>query len=228
VEPPSESAGGPPTTATVSSWRRRLLRWAAGLAALVVVLGLLVELRFGPLLTVDREISAAVVQRGDGEVVKSLRFATQAGELRLRIVVAVAMAGSLLWARAWRSALLVAAGALLVSPANELLKQVVDRPRPTYEGVEAAADWSYPSGHSAGAAALAAAVVLSLWPWIRRSAWRWLLIAIVALLAVGVGVTRVALGVHYPSDVIAGWSVGLGWVLLVAAALTWRAPRMAP
>jgi len=96
---------------------------------------------------------------------------------------------------------------------SELLKVVHHQPRPcaAVTAVRAVAecpavgDWSLPSNHATIAAALGTAVVLlaaRLWP---------------AVLAVvlGVGVSRVALGVHYPHDVLGGFSIGLGVVALV-------------
>jgi undecaprenyl-diphosphatase len=108
-----------------------------------------------------------------------------------------------------------AAGAAVVAAyaLSELLKVVHDQPRPcaAVTAVRAVAecpavgDWSLPSNHATIAAALGTAVVLlapRLWP---------------AVLAVvlAVGMSRVALGVHYPHDVLGGFSIGLGVVALV-------------
>jgi membrane-associated phospholipid phosphatase len=59
---------------------------------------------------------------------------------------------------------------------------------------------------------------LVFWPLLSR-AWRGVLFALAAIAVVAVGYSRVALGVHYTSDVVAGWCVGVGWVLVVAVLL---------
>lgn len=96
----------------------------------------------------------------------------------------------------------IASGRLLV----EGVKLLVQRPRPPLaERLESVGSWSFPSSHSAGTMMTAAALALlagGRWP-----AW------LAAISAAGaVGWSRVALGVHWPSDVLAGWGFGLAWV----------------
>jgi undecaprenyl-diphosphatase len=76
---------------------------------------------------------------------------------------------------------------------------------------------SFPSGHSSGVAALVTIAVVLAWPRLTDAARRAWVTAGGALVLV-VGLTRVLLGVHYPSDVVAGWALGLGWSLLVVLA----------
>lgn len=69
---------------------------------------------------------------------------------------------------------------------------------------------SFPSGHAMGSATLAAAVVMLLW----RTRWRWPALVLGVCFAVWVGASRVYLGVHYPSDILAGWTAALTWTCL--------------
>lgn len=83
------------------------------------------------------------------------------------------------------------------------------RPRPDlWADGYSAAGYSFPSGHAMSSTALSAAVVALAW----GTRWRWWALAGGALFVFGVGVSRVYLGVHYPSDVLAGWCAGLAWV----------------
>lgn len=68
---------------------------------------------------------------------------------------------------------------------------------------------SFPSGHSTVAAALATFVALLAW----RSRWRWPVLIVAVLYAFFMGYGRIVLGVHYPTDVLAGWLTGLACVL---------------
>jgi undecaprenyl-diphosphatase len=73
-------------------------------------------------------------------------------------------------------------------------------PEPTY---------SFPSGHAMGSMALVAALAVLAWP----TRGRWWAIILGAAFTLSVGFSRVYLGVHFPSDVVAGWSASLAWVL---------------
>lgn len=92
---------------------------------------------------------------------------------------------------------------------TEIAKRLAGRPRPDTAMVDALGT-SFPSGHALGSmvAVLAFAVVLA--PHLRRSLWPWAIAAGVLVIVV-VGVGRVALNVHHPSDVVAGWALGYAY-----------------
>jgi membrane-associated phospholipid phosphatase len=99
------------------------------------------------------------------------------------------------------------------------------RPRPdlwahTYPAV----GYSFPSGHAMSATALAVALAALA----SGTRWRWWVVGGGALFALGVGVSRVYLGVHYPSDVVAGWCAGLAWVSGLVLVRTMRAGPVGP
>ncbi len=92
---------------------------------------------------------------------------------------------------------------------NLVAKTVLGRVRPAlWASLAPETTPSFPSGHAMGSAALVLAVGLLL----ARSRWRWLAWTLGPLFVLGVGVSRMYLGVHYPSDVVAGWVASVGWV----------------
>ncbi|MEJ2503702.1 MAG: phosphatase PAP2 family protein [Gemmatimonadota bacterium] len=112
---------------------------------------------------------------------------------------------------------------------NTLLKDLFDRPRPTLLewGTEVASE-SFPSGHSMGAFIAYAGVAylggrLEPTPRLRWTTW-----GIAGLLILAIGISRVYLGVHYPSDVVGGYLAGLAWLAFVisgVAAIRYYAGR---
>ncbi|MDB5538961.1 MAG: Membrane-associated phospholipid phosphatase, partial [Devosia sp.] len=104
------------------------------------------------------------------------------------------------------------------------LKILFNRPRPDLGAAATVFTASFPSGH----ATLSAVVFLTLGALladsIQRPALKVYFIALSIVLAVIVGISRIYLGVHYPTDVIAGWALGGAWALLCWVG--WRAlPR---
>lgn len=92
---------------------------------------------------------------------------------------------------------------------NLLVKMAFARPRPAlWVSLKPAFYYSFPSGHAMGSAAMVTALGFVLWR--RRGQWpAWTL---GPLFVLGVGWSRLYLGVHYPSDVLAGWTGSVGWV----------------
>lgn len=105
-------------------------------------------------------------------------------------------------------------------------KQAFGRARPELvERLIEVQGYSFPSGHSAGAATVYLAFAMVFTPHLRTLTSRGLLIVAACSLAVLVGFSRVYLGVHYPSDVVSGLVFGSGWVLLLSAPFEWRRGR---
>jgi membrane-associated phospholipid phosphatase len=138
-------------------------------------------------------------------------------------VAATGLAGWLLIRRRTRLAawvLVTTWGAALL---GVLLKEVVRRTRPSFlDAVAAAPGRSFPSGHALGSMVGCGVLLLVLLPLLPRrarpAAW-----AAAAVVVAAVGFARIGLGVHYLSDVVAGWVLGLAWLAgTVAAFQAWR------
>lgn len=139
----------------------------------------------------------------------ALIWLTQLGGSAVLIPLALLVAGVLWWRGRRRSALLLLGvtwtGRLLI----ELIKWLVDRPRPAFDPYPVfVSSQSFPSGHAGNSTLTYFALAVFAVP----ERWRAAALAVAAVLAGSIGWTRPMLGVHWPTDVIAGWSFGLLWV----------------
>ena len=113
---------------------------------------------------------------------------------------------------AWMLGVGVAGAALI----NIILKSIFARARPDlWEHLVVETFYSFPSGHAMASSALAFSLILIAW----RTRWRWPVVATALIYMLVIGLTRLYLGVHYPSDVLAGWAISLAWVVIVAVVL---------
>ena len=91
-------------------------------------------------------------------------------------------------------------------------KQMFARQRPSlWESIAPESSFSFPSGHAMGSMTLACVLVLLAWP----TRWRCPLLVTMSVFVALVGFSRIYLGVHYPSDILAGWSAALTWSIAI-------------
>jgi membrane-associated phospholipid phosphatase len=216
----------PPDGSTAVT-RTRVSRTAQAAAACTVaafvvlaLLGTGVRTDFGPQLRLDAAVSEELYA-GDGRAAALddlLEVLTAPGLSWVRFLVFLPVLISLARRRLWWTAAWVVTAVVLVAPLTSLLKEYFGRIRPPFdEGGARYESLSFPSGHSSGIATLVAVALVLAWPVLRPRA-RHVALVVGVVLVVLVGLSRMWLGVHYLSDVVGGWSLGLAWSLGTALA----------
>ena len=207
---------------TLSRRRRSLAPLAAVTAAALIfaVLLVMVRLRWAPLEAADHDAATGIngLIAGNATLVAVVKAVTWLGSDGVLWTVVGASAVVLALRRQWRLAvflLVTGAGALILDP---VLKSLVGRLRPVVaHPIAHGIGNSFPSGHALGSIVCYGAVLLVFLP-AARGRWRTVFItAIVALVAL-IGISRILLGVHYVSDVIGAWAVGIAWLGLTTFA----------
>jgi membrane-associated phospholipid phosphatase len=214
------------SSATSTAWfgaRAVLAGTALALVAVPFALTLLlVEERWAPLLRVD--VGAldglhgyAVTHPG---FVDAMQLISDSGSALAWVVVLAVVTVWLLWRRLPRLALFVVVTAAGSSLLNTVAKTVVHRPRPVLiDPVAHEPGLSFPSGH-AQAAMVGYALLLVIFLPILHGAWRATAVTLAVFMVLAIGLSRVALGVHYASDVVGGFVLGAAWVTAMAAAFS--------
>ncbi|WP_395394229.1 phosphatase PAP2 family protein [Novosphingobium sp. BL-8A] len=135
---------------------------------------------------------------------------------------------ALFWLKCRREAVLLALTVLTGSVVNTLLKALFGRPRPEIvPHLTEAGGASFPSGHSFNSASTYIALALAFAALSPRAGVRHTLIAAAIVLSMMIAWSRVWLGVHWPSDVMAGWLGGAAWAFTASALLYRPAQRVA-
>lgn len=184
---------------------------AVGCAAGLAALGVVVAIDAGPLPGERRILTELRSAVGDSYDPALIRLADLTDLLPLAIVGVLVGLG-LTWRRRWRDLAYGAVVVVVVWAVNPVLKELFARPRPDlWPAPMAVSEYSFPSGHAADTAALVGAIVMLSW----ATSARWFVVSLGAALLVVVAFDQLALGVHYPSDLAAGWLLAGAWTTLV-------------
>lgn len=192
------------------------------MAAPTIVFGLLLSLVLGkwtPLLAVDDGARDAV-HRYTAEnpaFATAMKTLSTIGSARVYLTAFTLVAAWLLYRHRPRQAAFVVVTVVGSALLNALVKRAVQRARPMVsDPLITAPGLSFPSGHAQSAFVTYATLLVVFWP-AMRSAWRRIAVVVATAMVLGIGLSRVALAVHYVSDVLAGYVLGAAWVIAMIA-----------
>ena len=193
--------------------RRDPWPWVGIACALAfLVLATLVARRGG--LAFDEPLAAAL--QGLPIPVGFWEACTFLGGATILIPIGVAFVLAAVLSRRARLALIVAVVLIAAALFTELAKDYVTRPRPTMDPLVTASGYSFPSGHTLNSTVTYGLLALVAWRSRLPLAVRRAALVVGMTLPVLVGLSRIALGVHWPTDVLAGWLAGVAFVALGA------------
>jgi undecaprenyl-diphosphatase len=139
-----------------------------------------------------------------------VRGVTKLGVLWGVFPVATTIALLMIYQKRWRSFLYLVITLSSSSLLNRIAKLLMHRERPNlWEAFSPELDYAFPSGHAMSSMTLVVVLVLLAW----SSRWCWWALVLGSVYVGTIGWTRLYLGVHYPSDILAGWLLALAWAV---------------
>ena len=202
---------------------RRLLYVLAGLAAaMLAAFGMVAdEVVEGDTVAFDKAVTLFFRQDGNLNdpwgptwLEEAMRDITAMGSFTILGFVLIATVIYLALSGKGRSALFVVVAVVGGTIVSTGLKMLFDRPRPDVEAATRVFTASFPSGHATVSAVVYLTLGLLLAEAFSDRPLKTYFIGLGVFITAAVGVSRVYLGVHYPTDVLAGWSIGLAWALV--------------
>ncbi len=212
-------------------------RTLAGILILVACLWGFIELadevREGETMDFDRSVLVALREPGDfskpigpDSWQRSVRDITALGSASVMALLTLFAAGWLWIQKRWRLVGLLMVAVLGATTLSIVLKKFFDRERPELAfRLMPTSDMSFPSGHSTLAAALFLTIGLLLAEASQSRREKVYFLGWAVALTVLVGLSRIYLGAHFPTDVLAGWCVGTAWALVCSLVARWLVSR---
>lgn len=108
---------------------------------------------------------------------------------------------------------------VLVALLNQLLKNILQRPRPTEYRIIQETGYSFPSGHSMASMAFYGYLIYLIYKYVENKNTKWILIMLLSILICSIGISRIYLGVHYTSDVLGGFLISISYLVIYISAI---------
>jgi len=190
------------------------------IALIIVVLGVNVFIELTDTLESDMlnewdsKITTYVISHRNPALTKYFMFVTDVGDLYGYLIVMGLFVGvSYFIFKRWKYVAQTALVLLLASISNVILKRFIDRARPSIEHLVSVETLSYPSGHAMSAMAFYGFLIylttqFKINKWAKVAA-----ITFLAFILLSIGISRIYLGVHFPSDIAGGFIAGFIWVI---------------
>ena len=188
------------------------IKWVALFICLVLVIGIVIDVLSKEIYQLDvvgyDYISQHLIFDNITPIVKVItQLGGVIGLIAIAAILSIAIKNKktilLIWANLGISALL-----------NQILKYVIQRPRPTEYRIIDESGYSFPSGHSMVSAAFYGFLIYLIYKNVKNKYLKWGLIGVLGILIILIGTSRIYLGVHYTSDVLAGFLISISYLIV--------------
>ena len=188
------------------------IKWIALFICIVLVIGIANDVLSKEIYELDvvgyKFISRHFISENLTPIVK---YITQLGGAIGLITLAVILTFTI---KNKRNSLLIWMNLGISALLNQILKYIIQRPRPTEFRIIDESGYSFPSGHSMVSAGFYGFLIYLIYKNIENKYLKWGLISLLSLLIILIGTSRIYLGVHYTSDVLAGFLIAISYLII--------------
>ena len=196
----------------IKEFIRKNLKWFISFICLIAVIGILEDVLEDEILTLDiygyNIISQYLISDFFTPIAKII---TQLGGAIFLIILSLALIISL---KNKRVSILILLNLIISTTLNQVLKFIIQRPRPTEFRIIDEKGYSFPSGHSMVSAAFYGFLIYLIYKNIKNKYLKWGLITLLSCIVILIGTSRIYLGVHYASDVNAGILISISYLII--------------
>ena len=187
-------------------------KWIIAFLCLIIVLMMLEDIFENEQLTLDMLVYRLVILNLRSEpLTVIMKVITNLSSAYVLIAITI---GILLFIKNKKVGVCVASNLAIATLLNQLLKYIIQRPRPDGYRLIAESGYSFPSGHSMVSMAFYGLIIYLIWKMVKNKKIKYISCGILGLLIPMIGFSRIYLGVHYASDVIGGFAISIVYLLL--------------
>lgn len=190
---------------------KKNMRWIILLLGLIIFFEILEDVYANEIHQFDNQIYTAVsyfIYDGFTNVVK---FITNIASVPVIIAVTVII---LIWIKNKKINIAIVFNLVIITALNQLLKRIIARPRPIEHRLINESGYSFPSGHSMVSMAFYGFLIYLAYRKIKNPYIKTIICVLLSIIIISIGLSRIYLGVHYPSDVIAGFCISISYLAL--------------
>lgn len=192
---------------------KNIIKWILCAITAILAIVITVNVKNGKILELDLNIykffSENIINDKLTPIVKVI---THIGGAKIVFVLTVL---AIILIKGLKNKLFLLTGIVGTAGLNVVLKHIVQRERPNINRLIPEKGYSFPSGHSMMSMAFYGMLIFLIFKYVKNTALKWTLIVILTILLSTIGITRIYLGVHYPSDVIGGFVVSLTYLFIL-------------
>ena len=192
---------------------KNIIKWILCAITAILAIVITINVKNGKILELDLNIykffSENII---NDKLTPIVKVVTHVGGAKIVFVLTVL---AIILIKGLKNKLFLLTGVVGTAGLNVVLKHIVQRERPNINRLLPEKGYSFPSGHSMMSMAFYGMLIFLIFKYVKNTALKWTLIVILTILLSTIGITRIYLGVHYPSDVIGGFVVSLTYLFIL-------------